>query len=175
MWYGRISLGIREKNSGLMMIGYQEMVYKECVCVRVRACALMVTCCKSYFLREREREREMVHGILPFLVRHGQLFKTKKRSQWIWDIFYFRLLYKYGNIVTPRGGLSGEGLSFGVMLLTRFKVQRLLGAFNPLGPSVWGNLIAPWITRGALARNSLLKVCAPPGLVEAIASETRCQ
>ena len=47
--------------------------------------------------------------------------------------------YWHPSWVTP----SGEGLGLGGMLPTRSKVQHLLGAFNPLGPSDWGKLIAP--------------------------------
>jgi hypothetical protein len=89
-------------------------------------------------------------------------------------LWYYLAIQKL--IQKPQGGgPSGEGPGLGGMLPTRSKVQYLLGAFNPLGPLDWGNLIAPWITWGALAGNSLLRACAPPGLVGANASDTQCQ
>ena len=45
-------------------------------------------------------------------------------------------------------------------------VQTSICAFTFLGLSDWGNLIASWIARGALAKNSLLRACAPLGLVK---------
>lgn len=48
-----------------------------------------------------------------------------------------------------------------------------------LWPSDWGNLVAPWITWGALAENSLPSACVPPGMVRAnvqipVANQNTC-
>ena len=99
----------------------------------------------------------------------------RESSSSIYKWFIFILFYYY-YFLTSRDGPSGEALVLEVyILITRFKVQYLFGAFNPLRPSDCRNLIASWITWGVLTRNYLPRACAPSGLVETNASNTRCQ
>ena len=90
---------------------------------------------------------ELLFSLLSYVYPSHSMFIHKYIDMYwdAWNSFRWNI---------QRSGPSSEGLGLRGMHPTGSKVQHLLGAFNPLEPSDWGNLIAPWIAWGALVGTS---------------------